>query len=123
MNVQYPLAGKTHKEQFSALIKVLAKKFKPLYIYCFAQFVESSYKSGCLIEKSADKTCRYYLLLITESATRIEHEAQNYANEHNLLVDGSSPSWPTSKEPFFNKKNGSFVLTRLVIDFEYLTLF
>ncbi|MET1053956.1 MAG: HEPN domain-containing protein, partial [Pedobacter sp.] len=83
-----------HKEQFSAFIKVLAEKFKPLYIYCFAQFVESSRKSGCFIDNSADEACRYYLLMITESSTRIEHEVQNYANDQfqhgtiTLLVHG-----------------------------------
>lgn len=94
MKIHYRSSEKTQKEHFSSFIKVLAEKFKPVYIYCFAQFVDSSHKSGCFIDPLADESWRYYLLMITESPTRIEHEVQNYANDHfqqgtiTLLVHG-----------------------------------
>jgi len=84
MKTAYPLSGKSHQEQFSAFIKVLAEKFKPMYIYCFGKLTKTCTKSGCFIDSINDQRNRYYLLMITESSTRIEHEVQNYANDHFL---------------------------------------
>jgi len=84
MKIHYPLPRKPHQEQFAAFVKVLAEKFKPLYIYCFGRIGDSSFSEGCFIERNAIENHKYHLLMVIESATRIEHEVQNYANDHFL---------------------------------------
>jgi len=72
----------TQKEHFDDFIEVLAERFEPLYIYCFGTAAQSSKKTGCFIDHVDEESNRYFLLMITESSTRIEHEVQNYVNDH-----------------------------------------
>jgi len=73
---------KERKEQFSAFIKVLADRYKPLYIYCFGELTESSSTAGCFVNHSDCENCRYYLLMVMENESRIEHPVQDYVNTH-----------------------------------------
>ena len=70
------------KGEFKAFVKVLAERYKPLYIYCFGESVKSMSRSGCSILHDAVKNHRYYLLMIVENEIRIEHPVQDYANTH-----------------------------------------
>jgi HEPN domain-containing protein len=82
MNPLFPFNHQQPEDHLTAFIKVLAEKFSPLYIYCFGRITESSSREGCFIESSHEQKCRYYLLMITECATRIENEVQHYATAH-----------------------------------------
>lgn len=82
MKTQSPLSGQYQSEHFSAFIKELVDKFKPLQIYCFGKTVELTNKKGCFITDSVQENYQYFLLMVTESVTRIEHEVQDYANNH-----------------------------------------
>lgn len=82
MKTQSPLSGQLQSEYFSAFIKDLVDKFKPLQIYCFGKTVELTNKNGCFITDSVQENYQYFLLMVTENVTRIEHEVQDYANNH-----------------------------------------
>lgn len=71
---------KNQQRYFSLLIKALVEKFKPEQIYCFGKNMVSTEKNGCFMEPHADTQCHYFLLVVTESITRMEHEMQDYAN-------------------------------------------
>ncbi|MET1055952.1 MAG: hypothetical protein ABWY16_11635, partial [Pedobacter sp.] len=43
---------------------------------------ESSSRSGCFIDHAAIENHHYYLLMVVENETRIEHPVQDYANTH-----------------------------------------
>jgi HEPN domain-containing protein len=68
------------QKNFSLFILELVEKFKPEQIYCFGKSVVSAEKNGCFIADSSDNQHHYFLLMVTESNTRIEHEVQDYAN-------------------------------------------
>jgi HEPN domain-containing protein len=82
MKTQLPLSGQSQKEHFSAFTKDLVEKFKPLHIYCFGKTVELTNKEGCFIDNAIQENYQYFLLMVTENVTRIEHEVQDYANSH-----------------------------------------
>lgn len=82
MKTQSPLSGQSQKEHFSKFIKDLVEKFKPLHIYCFGKTVELTNKEGCFITDAVQENYQYFLLMVTDSVTRIEHEVQDYANNH-----------------------------------------
>jgi len=70
------------KEQFVRFIKNLAEKFQPKQIYCFGQITEINEKEGCFTSDTRQVKDQYFLLMVTENVTRIEHEVQEYANNH-----------------------------------------
>lgn len=82
MKTQFPVSAEIPKHHFSKFIKHLVEKFQPLYIYCFAKTIEITNKEGCFIQDSTDGNYQYFLLMVTESVTRIDHEVQEYANTH-----------------------------------------
>ncbi|MHA4895639.1 HEPN domain-containing protein [Pedobacter sp. PWIIR3] len=82
METQLLQSGQFQKENFSAFIKELVQKFKPEQIYCFGKNIDFKVNDGCFTEKSITESYHYFLLMVTESVTRIEHEVQDYANHH-----------------------------------------
>ncbi|CAM4411839.1 HEPN domain-containing protein [Pedobacter westerhofensis] len=82
MKVEDQNTSQIQKKEFAAFIKDLADKYQPLQIYCFGEFMESANKRGCFIESAAHENYQYYLLMVIESATRIENHVQDYANHH-----------------------------------------
>lgn len=68
------------QKHFSLLIKALVERFKPEQIYCFGKNTTFNVKSNCFTEDDAKAQFHYFLLLVTESLTRIEHDIQHYAN-------------------------------------------
>lgn len=68
------------QKDFSLLIKSLVEKFKPEKIYCFGRNTVFNAKRNCFIESDPEIRCHYFLLVVTEKLTRIEHDIQQYAN-------------------------------------------
>ena len=82
METQFSQSGHFQKETFSAFIKELVQKFKPEQIYSFGKNIDFKVNDGCFIEDNRTENYHYFLLMVTESVTRIEHEVQDFANNH-----------------------------------------
>lgn len=82
METQFSQSGQFQKENFSAFIKELIQKFKPEQIYSFGKYIHFTVNKGCFIENHSTENYHYFLLMVTESVTRIEHEVQDFANNH-----------------------------------------
>lgn len=67
-------------EQLVNLIELLIEKFKPMKIYCFGKTAKSVSTRGCFHPDHSKQTCHYFLLMVMESPTRNEHEAQDFCN-------------------------------------------
>lgn len=80
METQFSQSGQFQKENFSAFIKELVQKFKPGQIYSFGKNIDFKVNDGCFIEDHRTENYHYFLLMVTESVTRIEHEVQDFAN-------------------------------------------
>ena len=64
------------------LIRLLIEKYQPLRIISFGRNSLIKQHSGCFIEEVKDGYYHHFLLMVTESVTRIEHEVQDFANRH-----------------------------------------
>jgi len=104
------LPNQDHTE-FAALIKMLADKYKPLYIYRFGKLMESNFNTGCFIADSAAENYRYYLLMVIDSDARIEHAVQDYATSH--LEHGTITILVHGKQAMIEaiKANNKFFIT------------
>jgi len=80
MEIQFSQSGQFQKEKFSAFIKELVQKFKPEQIYSFGKNIDFKVNDGCFIDNHNAENYHYFLLMVTESVTRIEHEVQDFAN-------------------------------------------
>jgi len=80
METQFSQSGQFQKENFSAFIRELVQKFKPEQIYSFGKNIDFKVNDGCFIENHGIDNYHYFLLMVTESVTRIEHEVQDFAN-------------------------------------------
>jgi len=80
METQFSQSGQFQKENFSGFIKELVQKFKPEQIYSFGKNIDFKVNNGCFIENHTTDNYHYFLLMVTESVTRIEHEVQDFAN-------------------------------------------
>jgi HEPN domain-containing protein len=67
---------------FKIFVQSLVAKFQPLQIICFAKTSSVTQSSGCFQDQNNSYHCNYCLLMVTESNTRLDHEAQNFANTH-----------------------------------------
>lgn len=81
METQTQQTGQSQKEQFSGFLKELVQKYSPERIYCFGRSEEIRTESGCFTGKVKEERYTYFLLMVTESITRIEHEVQDFANQ------------------------------------------
>lgn len=72
----------SHTSYFNAFIAKLTDKFQPLQIFKFSQNSFMQHHQGCFKSTRSANFCNYCLLLVTESATRIDYEAQDFANRH-----------------------------------------
>ncbi|SDG72367.1 HEPN domain-containing protein [Pedobacter terrae] len=67
---------------FRAFIQRLAQKFEPLQIFSFLQNSYTHHSQGCFTDNQNHFKCDYCLLVITETATRIDYEMQDFANTY-----------------------------------------
>ena len=73
------------------LIQKLISKYSPLQIFCFHERVERRAVNCCFLAPIEEEQCNYYLLMVTESPSRIEHAVQDFAN-HQWSYGGTSPA-------------------------------
>lgn len=66
----------------NSFIELLVKKFDPLKIYSFCRIIKSNNRTGCFITCIEKDEPHYFLLMIMESSTRNEHEAQDFCRSH-----------------------------------------
>ncbi|WP_293782698.1 HEPN domain-containing protein [uncultured Pedobacter sp.] len=69
-----------HAVHFRAFIQRLVQKFEPLQIFSFSQHSYSHTSQGCFNDNQCHFKYDYCLLAITETATRIDYEMQDFAN-------------------------------------------
>lgn len=71
-----------HAVHFREFIQRLAQKFEPLQIFSFSKNTCTQNKQGCFNESPVSFKCDYCLLVVTETATRIDYEMQDFANTY-----------------------------------------
>jgi len=71
-----------HVVHFREFIYRLVQKFEPLKILSFSQNSYTHYSQGCFNDNQSHFKCDYCLLAITETATRIDYEMQDFANTY-----------------------------------------
>ena len=81
MKKQIILPIQSQEKLFSLFIEKLVEKFNPLHIYCFGKIVETSNEEGSFTTTTSKENYQYFLLMVTESATIIEHEVQDFTNK------------------------------------------
>lgn len=69
-----------HAVHFRAFIHRLARKFEPLQIFSFSQNSYILTSQGCFTDNQCHFKYDYCLLVVTETATRIDYEMQDFAN-------------------------------------------
>ncbi|PWS33222.1 HEPN domain-containing protein [Pedobacter paludis] len=69
-----------HAVHFREFTQRLAQKFEPLQIFNFSQNRYTHTSKGCFNESLVSFKCDYCLLAVTESATRVDYEMQDFAN-------------------------------------------
>ena len=80
MELSNMLTIPSEPEQLMDLIGLLIEKFKPIEIYCFGKIAESVTINGCFHLNHSKLTNHYFLLMVMESPTRNENEAQDFCN-------------------------------------------
>jgi len=71
-----------HASYFKKFIRTLVDRFQPLQIFCFAKSASFNELNGCFVDPKAKHICNYCLLVVTENATRIDHEVQEFCNTY-----------------------------------------
>lgn len=71
-----------HAFHFREFIQRLAQKFEPLQIFSFSKNTFTRNTEGCFNESPVHFKCDYCLLVVTETATRIDYEMQDFANTY-----------------------------------------
>jgi HEPN domain-containing protein len=71
-----------HAVHFREFIHRLAQKFDPLQIFSFSQNSYTHNSRGCFNDNQGYFKCDYCLLVVTETATRIDYEMQDFANTY-----------------------------------------
>jgi HEPN domain-containing protein len=69
-----------HAVHFREFIHRLAQKFEPLQIFSFSQNSCTHNSQGCFNDNQGYFKFDYCLLVVTETATRIDYEMQDFAN-------------------------------------------
>jgi uncharacterized protein len=80
MKSQITKAFDEHSEHFDLLIRSVASKFQPLWIFCFSQDISFQMSKGNFKGDNLQSFGTYSLLVVTEAGTRIDHEVQDFVN-------------------------------------------
>lgn len=67
---------------FIAFLETLVAQFKPLQVYQFAQWSRQETCTSIFADTLPQEKIVYYLLVVTEEATRIENGMQEFVNQH-----------------------------------------
>lgn len=69
-----------HAIHFREFIQRLSQKFEPLQIFSFSQNSYTHNFQNCFNDNQGHFKCDHCLLVVTESATRVDYEMQDFAN-------------------------------------------
>lgn len=89
MKSQITTAINDHSKHFDLLIRSIANKFGPLQIFSFSKSSYIHADDGCFNDNEVSIHCNYFLLLVTETATRIDYDVQDFVNSqynHGLIT-------------------------------------
>lgn len=75
-----PAVGR--QEPFSSFVKELAERFTPLQILKFGEISSIKNSFTSFSTQQTKSNFHYYLLMVIEGTTRIEHGVQDYVNTH-----------------------------------------
>jgi HEPN domain-containing protein len=67
---------------FKTFVQQLVEKFQPLQLFCFSKTNLLTETKGCFKDEQQIHQSNYWLLMVTQTNTRIDHEVQDYANFH-----------------------------------------
>jgi len=101
----------TQVSYFKNFVQCLVDKFQPLKLICFAKTIISAETPSCSKDQNPTHDCNYCLLMVTESATRVDHQVQDFSNFH--YKDGTVCILCHSEESIVEaiKANNRFFLT------------
>lgn len=102
----------TQSKNLEHLINKLVAKYQPLQIYCFHKHLERKEIKGCFREPLVEERCDYWLLMVTESTSRIEHAVQDFSNAH--YDQGSITILVHGKESIERSVNNGFTFFQKV---------
>ncbi|TCO22672.1 hypothetical protein EV200_106317 [Pedobacter psychrotolerans] len=71
-----------HAVHFREFTQRLAQKFEPLQIFNFSQNSYTHNPQSYFNDNESHFKCNYCLLVVTETATRIDYEMQDFANSY-----------------------------------------
>lgn len=71
-----------HAIHFREFIHRLAQKFEPLQIFNFSLNSYTHNSQGCFNDNQGYFKCDHCLLVVTETATRVDYEMQDFANSY-----------------------------------------
>lgn len=80
MEMQIQKAADQQTYHFKKFVQRLVDKFKPLQVFCFAKTNHLLESNGCFKDHQNNYDCNYCLLMVTATATRIDHEVQEFCN-------------------------------------------
>src|SRR5215217_469705 len=104
-----------HAVHFREFVQRLAQKFEPLQVFSFSQNICTQNTKGCFNENQVSIKCNYCLLVVTEIATRIDYEMQDFANAN--YQNGTITIICHGKQPIIDavKQNSRFFIAVLTI--------
>jgi hypothetical protein len=73
--------SKVQLQELEPILSLVIKKYDPECIICFGVITRINLGSGCFMDDHNTCSHHYFVLLITKSATRIEHQLQEYVNQ------------------------------------------
>lgn len=79
MNLETFSPNNVSPDRLRNFVEPLVYKFKPMQIYLFSQTVKLNIETGCFTPLINKQKHHYFLLMIMESPTRNEHEAQDFS--------------------------------------------
>lgn len=82
MEMQIVPPANRQANHFKKFLQSLILKFQPQQIFGFSEIITSEENKGCFKTADSDLNCDYCLPIVTESVTRIDHEVQEFANNH-----------------------------------------
>jgi HEPN domain-containing protein len=71
-----------HAVHFREFVQRLAQKFEPLQIFSFSKNSQTQKSHGCFNDSLVSFKCDYCLVVVTETATRVDYEMQDFANTY-----------------------------------------
>ena len=78
MNFENFASISSRSNRLTGFVETLVRKFKPMQIYSFSTNVQLSFEEGCFTPLSKTQKFHYFLLMVMETPTRNEHEAQDF---------------------------------------------